>query len=152
MSTILTEEQIAEQIARGAHVGQKRWNGMPYIVHPARVVERVYHPNQRVVAWLHDVLEDTLVTPEHLIESGIQRVNVESVIALSHIPNEFYYDYIMRLSTNRLAVVVKIAVLTDNLSDLKDGPRRQKYLLARELLVRIQEQNKLKWALENQRL
>lgn len=55
---------LAEKIAGEAHQGQYRRGGVvSYIEHPKAVVDRVgADPEARVVAWLHDVLEDTEVT------------------------------------------------------------------------------------------
>lgn len=130
----LTELQIAEQIARAAHTGQKREGGGAYIVHPACVAEMMDTKDRKVVAWLHDVLEDTPISAAYLRVSGISPRNVELVQTLSHKPNELYYDYIMRISKDADAIIIKLADLTHNLMDQKDGHRKQKYLLARQVL------------------
>lgn len=60
---------MAADLARRAHEGQRRkYNGDPYIYHPARVAGRVgllkYATEEMVAAaYLHDVLEDTDVRP-----------------------------------------------------------------------------------------
>ncbi len=46
-------------LAVEAHRGQKDKNGTPYILHPLRVMFRVETEIERVVAVLHDVVEDT---------------------------------------------------------------------------------------------
>lgn len=64
----------AAGLARVAHNGQKRkYNGRPYVEHPARVASRTaLHPeaNEDMVAaaFLHDVLEDTSVTAETILK------------------------------------------------------------------------------------
>jgi (p)ppGpp synthase/HD superfamily hydrolase len=55
----------ALQIAARAHEGQKDKEGLPYILHPLRVMHAV-----QVVAVLHDVIEDTSVTSEDLRQAG----------------------------------------------------------------------------------
>jgi guanosine-3',5'-bis(diphosphate) 3'-pyrophosphohydrolase len=51
----------ALQIAAKAHEGQKDKEGLPYILHPLRVVHRVQGEEAQIVAVLHDVIEDTSV-------------------------------------------------------------------------------------------
>jgi (p)ppGpp synthase/HD superfamily hydrolase len=46
-------------LAAKAHEGQYDKGGAAYILHPLRVMARVTTPEQRIVAVLHDVLEDT---------------------------------------------------------------------------------------------
>ena len=54
----------ARHVATAAHAGQVDKAGRPYIEHPADVAFRVrdHAPQVQVVAWLHDVVEDTTVT------------------------------------------------------------------------------------------
>lgn len=66
---------VAAELARRAHTGQKRkYNGRPYVEHPARVAARTaIHPGSTeemvAAAFLHDVLEDTAVTGEELLKT-----------------------------------------------------------------------------------
>lgn len=68
MSIILKAAALAVR----AHEGQKRkYNGFPYITHPARVAGRVgilpgATEEMVAAAYLHDVLEDTTVTREEI--------------------------------------------------------------------------------------
>lgn len=57
-------------IAARAHEGQVDKAGMPYILHPLRVMLAVRTPEERIVAVLHDVLEDTAVSIEDLRAEG----------------------------------------------------------------------------------
>ena len=54
MSTL--EKAIA--IAAEAHAGATDKAGAPYILHPLRVMLKVNSPEERIVAVLHDVVED----------------------------------------------------------------------------------------------
>ena len=56
----------AWKLAEKAHEGQVDKGGNPYIEHPLAVTDRVVKPEAKVVALLHDVLEDTRVTGEEL--------------------------------------------------------------------------------------
>ena len=57
-----TDVERAKALALRAHAGQVDRAGEPYAGHPARVAARVRTDEARVVAWLHDVVEDTDVT------------------------------------------------------------------------------------------
>jgi (p)ppGpp synthase/HD superfamily hydrolase len=75
---------LAEKLARGAHAGQTRRDGVtPYIVHPADVARRVDTDAEKAVAWLHDVLEDTATTSIDLHEAGIPANVIVAVKALT---------------------------------------------------------------------
>ncbi|MDP2930787.1 MAG: RelA/SpoT family protein [bacterium] len=58
------------EFAKAAHAGQKRFSGEDYIVHPLRaafIVSQLKLDSQAVAAtFLHDVLDDTKVSPEEL--------------------------------------------------------------------------------------
>ena len=66
MSTI----ERAIEIASSAHAGQIDKAGQPYIFHPLRVMLRVSSEHEQMAAVLHDVVEDTTVTIEHLAKEG----------------------------------------------------------------------------------
>ena len=77
----------------------------------------------RVVAALHDVLEDSDLTPEDLRGQGLSEVELEAVLLLTHPEEEPYADYIERIAraeaeAGRLARIVKLADLHNNLSRL----------------------------------
>lgn len=57
---------LALRIATQAHKGQKDKGGNDYILHPIAVAEKVKHPYCKIVALLHDVIEDTEETEECL--------------------------------------------------------------------------------------
>lgn len=111
-------ERILEkaiQIAVNAHFGQKDMAGSPYIFHPLRVMNAVDTTDAKIVAILHDVVEDTPVTFDELIEAGIPKHLVITLRLLTHTDNLSYEDYIFRLSENPLAIKVKLADLKDNM-------------------------------------
>ena len=120
-------------IAVRAHHGQTRWNREPYVVHPIGVAQRVARPltgkfthdyieKAKIIAVLHDVLEDT--------EVGYARISrqfgVEIATAITIVTHEdvdTYAEFIDRIiaSGNELAIRVKLADLEDNMSTLPDG-------------------------------
>lgn len=98
----------------------------PYICHILRVVNRMDTIEQKIVAMLHDVIEDTPVTKEVLIEMGFPNNIVNAVEAISKIPGETYDDYLSRLCYNKLALQVKIADMTDNYTNSLRGEPNEK--------------------------
>ncbi len=64
----------ALSFATAAHAGQlRKWTCEPYVEHPKRVAAAIrdagYGYPEQIVALLHDVLEDTPVTPEQMREA-----------------------------------------------------------------------------------
>jgi len=146
MSTI----EKAIEIATAAHNGQKRWGGEPYFTYLEAVSEIVeknllnslndgyykeYIINEyKIVAILHDIIEDTNTSEKDLEKVGFNNVVRTAVIALTKLPSEKYLDYLKRVAKNNYAIEVKIADLTHNLKDLKKGSMRDKYEMALSLL------------------
>ena len=106
----------AIQLARRAHEGQLDKSGRPYIGHPLRVMGRLTGHRERMVAVLHDVIEDTDVTGEDLTEAGCPPEVVAAVLAISKHPGEPQDAYLTRVAANPLALAVKRADIADNLS------------------------------------
>lgn len=98
------------------HANTIRRNGNPYIIHPIRVSQEVFTENQKAIALLHDVLEDTETTYEELKEEFGSHI-ADTVLVLTHKKDEPYMDYIARVKTNDDAIAVKIADISDNLND-----------------------------------
>lgn len=154
----LTFERAAE-IAESAHAGQYDKIGRPYITHPRRVAVRAvalatYHQlgldleEVRMVAILHDVVEDTSVTLEDLAAAGASEGVLRALRLLTHAHGEPYQEYVERIATDLLALIVKLADVMDNsdpdrLSLLPVAVRERlerKYARARALLkVRLAE-------------
>jgi (p)ppGpp synthase/HD superfamily hydrolase len=122
------------KIALKAHSGQLDKAGRPYILHPIRVMNHMDTDEERAVALLHDVLEDSKYTEEDLLQQGIPEVVVNAVIALTKKMNESYEGFIERVLNNKLAVKIKKADLMDNMDllriksiETKDLERVEKY-------------------------
>jgi GTP diphosphokinase / guanosine-3',5'-bis(diphosphate) 3'-diphosphatase len=98
------------------HKGQKRKGGAPYILHPIRVSQSVEGDSAKIVALLHDVLEDTPTTIDEIKHFGDDVV--DAVVAITHKQGESYVEYIERVKLNTIATQVKIADIADNLNDL----------------------------------
>jgi hypothetical protein len=104
----------AYDFARQAHEGQVDKLGEPYINHIARVMRRLDDPDAKMVAALHDVVEDTPTSLEDLRSEGFPSRVVDAVEAMTKRETEAYTAFIERLSGNPLARAVKVADLYDN--------------------------------------
>lgn len=125
---------LAEYVCRKAHVGQYRRDGVtPYWNHPRDVARRVTTDEEKIVAYLHDVLEDTDYTPERLVSEGIPSHLVDVVQLLTKTEGVPYDTYISNIKQNKIATNVKIADMLSNLSDTPSIAQIQRY--AKALLV-----------------
>ena len=71
---------IALSIARQAHEGQLDKAGVDYIEHPIYVASQVDTEEEKAVALLHDVIEDSPVSAEELLQAGLPETVVTAVI------------------------------------------------------------------------
>lgn len=141
-------EAAAEVYATRMHEDQLDKAGQPYIGHLRRVAERMPTPDLRIVAWLHDILEDTYTVSAQVHEAFGPEIG-DAVDAITRRPAERYSDYIRRAGENPMARTVKIADLIDNSNlsrlssvTLEDVKRQRKYNRALTYLLLIDEQNK----------
>ena len=127
MSRMATLERAIE-IAAKAHAGQVDKAGAPYVLHPLRMMLAVRTPEARMVAVLHDVVEDAEVTLEELRAEGFPAVVLEAVEALTSREGEDYEAFIRRVAPNPIAREVKLADLRDNsdLSRIADPTERDR--------------------------
>jgi len=113
--------QRALEITVDAHKSQKQKDGTPYALHPIRLSLLLATEEQKIVALLHDVVEDTGWTFEDLEREGFSDTIITALRLLIHNDGSPYNDYIERLASNPLAKAVKLADLTDNM-DFKRIP------------------------------
>ena len=111
------------QFAYDAHDGQVDKQGKPYILHPLRVCLSMSDNDLRVVAILHDVLEDTCITVDDLrFKLLLPEDIVADVIYLSKPSRSLkttYVEYIKQINIRGgRAKKVKIADIQDNFSRL----------------------------------
>ena len=112
----------AIQIAVKAHRGQEYEPGVPYVLHPLRVMFRMRTDEERIVAALHDVVEQTDWSLKDLRREGFSAAVVGAVDHLSRRKDESYDDFIGRILPHPLARRVKRADLQDNIEQCR-GPR-----------------------------
>jgi len=107
------EDAIA--LAVEAHRGQRDKAGQTYILHPLRVMLRLEGEAERMVAVLHDVVEDSSYTLEHLRGLGYPEEVLGALDCLTKREGETYEAFIERVLPHPLARRVKLADLEDNM-------------------------------------
>jgi hypothetical protein len=108
-------------IAAQAHQDQKDRAGLPYILHPLRVMQQMDNENEKIAATLHDVIESTSWTLEQLKTAGFSKEVLKIVECLTRDAEEPYESYIDRVSEDSIATKIKLADLEDNM-DLRRLP------------------------------
>jgi hypothetical protein len=139
-----TLEKAIELAAR-AHAGQRDKSGLSYILHPIRVMLRQESDDARIVAVLHDTLEDTDLTEDDLRQAGFSEYVIEAVKLVTHDKKSPYADFVARCAAHPLARAVKLADLEDNsrfdrtlmrpASLRRDSKRLVKYQLSYKFLT-----------------
>jgi GTP pyrophosphokinase len=130
------------------HKGQVRASGEPYLVHPLEVAlilaDMRMDPICVAVGLLHDVLEDTLTTPERLEEYFGKDVLhiVEGVTKISKIPYatseerqaETYRKMLLAMVDDIRVILVKLADRLHNMRTLQHLPDDRRQRISRETL------------------
>ena len=132
----------AISLAAKQHEGQVDKANAPYILHPLRVMLNVPTIEHKIVAVLHDILEDTETTIEDLYQFGFQQHIIDAIVALTKKQGETRLEAAQRARQNPIARVVKLADINDNM-DLsrissptsKDFERLNEYQQVRDILL-----------------
>ena len=133
----LAKINLAFSIAEAAFYKKKDLSGKPYFGHLDRIAQKVDTVDQKVIAYLHDLVEDfpeaySVEELRHLFRDHI----TDSILLLTHRKEERYGEYIEKImnSGNQDAIAVKIADLEDNMDltrlneiNEKDISRLKKY-------------------------
>ena len=101
-------------IAALAHEGQLNKAGFPYVLHPIRVMLRLWSPEERILGVLHDVVEDTRITRDDLRAAGFSETVLEALDSVTRRDGENCEDSMARAASNRIGRAVKLADLEDN--------------------------------------
>ena len=132
---------LARALAAYAHAGQTDKAGAPYLNHPLAVAAQLSEPEEIVTALLHDVLEDTFVTPD-TIENLFGAEILAAVQAVTRREGESYMAFVARAKQNPIARAVKLADLRHNMDlsripnpTAEDHARVEKYRRAEALLL-----------------
>lgn len=135
--------EVAIGLAASAHRGQTDKGGQPYILHPLRVMAAMDTDQERIVAVLHDAVEDNADVRLTEIETTFGTRIAAAINALTKRDGESYDEYLDRVKADEIAIKVKLSDLKDN-SDLSrlgrdptDADRRRldRYLRARAILL-----------------
>jgi len=108
----LLEHAIA--IAEKHHAGQVDKAGRPYMEHPLRVMKAMSNDAERIVAILHDVIEDTDLTLDQLAAEGFPGYILEALDSVTRRDDETYEAFVARAARNPIGRRVKYADLQDN--------------------------------------
>ena len=110
--TALTKKAL--RLCFDAHVDQVDKTGMPYVFHPFHLAEQMDDEISTVCALLHDVIEDTELTSQDLLQMGFPQEVLDVLELLTHDAAVPYMDYVKKISKNPIATKVKIADLLHN--------------------------------------
>ena len=111
MSTL--ERAIA--IAAEGHAGQVDKAGAPYVLHPLRLMLAVRSLDERIVAVLHDVVEDCPGwTFDRLRGEGFSNGVITALQSVTKREGEDYETFVLRAAADPIGRQVKLADLRDN--------------------------------------
>src|SRR4026208_1318792 len=130
------------------HKGQVRHSGEPYLVHPLEVADFLADMKLDVVAvaagLLHDVVEDTLTTPERIQELFGKEIAplVEGVRQIGGIPlssseerqAENFRKMLLAMVDDIRVILVKLADRLHNMRTLHHLPEERRIKIAQETL------------------
>jgi len=142
---------IAKRIAQRVHGNQVDKKDYPYLAHVYDVAQRVneYGENHYIVALLHDAVEDSCSISAAFQQEIINEIKLnfdseiyDAIMAITKLKpplreakEDYMSEYLPRLKENPIAVKVKIADSSHNLSKahliedrVKQGELRQKYI------------------------
>lgn len=124
------------------HAGQRDKMGRAYFQHPMRVAMRCLSDDEKIVALLHDTIEDSDVTVEYLLAEGFPQYIIDGILSVTKRDGENYNDFVARAAQNTLGRVVKLRDIEDNLDVLRldsvspdMAARFTKYLAAHKFLL-----------------
>lgn len=130
----------------------------PYISHPLAVMNLMTTEEEKIVAVLHDVIEDAewqlseIISDEGNFYSifyqpttdngvfeqecyDISKDIYKALDALTKLPNQSYADYLKGITSSKLATKIKLADMFHNMSDNPSEHAKQKYLKALPILL-----------------
>ena len=103
-------------IATNAHAGQFDKGGLPYILHPLKVMHYLKTDDEELqcIGLGHDVIEDTSVTYKDLREAGMTDRIINGIRALTKLPGQTLEEYKEGVFANVDAMRVKLSDLRHN--------------------------------------
>jgi (p)ppGpp synthase/HD superfamily hydrolase len=103
-------------LVTNAHDGQFDRGGVPYILHPLKVMHYLKTNDEELqcIALGHDVVEDTDITYQDLRNANISERVIAGIAALTKVPGETLEEYKDRVFANPDAMLVKLCDLRHN--------------------------------------
>lgn len=113
----------AIEFASKAHAADYDLDGNPTILHPLAVGMMGRNDTERIVGFLHDVVEDTRYDFDDLAEEGFSEEVLSALRLLTHDKETPYMEYVERIckSGNVAAIHVKMNDLKHNLARGREG-------------------------------
>jgi len=133
----MNKQNLALAICLKYHEGTYRKNSdrVPAAIHPIRVANSLVGDEEKQVAYLHDIIEDTEVSFSDLLGWGFSPEVVDAIVCLTHVDGMSYEEYILNVSRNPLARKVKIHDIQDNYSDAPTTQKILHYSQALQILI-----------------
>jgi (p)ppGpp synthase/HD superfamily hydrolase len=97
------------------HHGQIDKSGRPYILHPLRVMQSFKEPHMKIIAVLHDVMEDCGVKFEEIEERFNYGIALH-VDYLTKLKSQSLEEYLSGVKLYESALKVKLKDIEDNMS------------------------------------
>ena len=144
----IDEIQKAFLVAFDAHKGQTRRTGEPYITHPVEVaciLASIQMDSETLMAaLLHDVVEDTPVTKEQLIDKfteqvaelvdGVTKLTQIEFISRAEAQAENFRKMVLAMAKDIRVIIVKLADRLHNMRTLGAMPSHKQHRIAKETL------------------
>ena len=144
--------QRAIEIAVDAHKTDIDKGGNPYILHPLRLMMQMDTEDEKIVAVLHDVVEDhgEQWSMEKIKAEGFPTSVIRGLESVTKMPEEesdasddVYFSFVRRAAADPIGRKVKFADIKDNLDITrlgreiteKDVARIRKYKKALDILI-----------------
>ncbi|MES2204416.1 MAG: RelA/SpoT family protein [Pseudomonadota bacterium] len=143
-------EQVhqAYELGARAHHGQTRHTGEPYITHPvavAIILAKMHLDHQTIIAaLLHDVLEDTLVQKQELIDAfgvevadlvdGVSKLTLMEFETKAHAQAENFRKMLMAMAKDIRVILVKLADRLHNMRTLDAVSNEKRRRVVKETL------------------
>ncbi len=138
----------AYDFAMQAHQGQKRSSGEEYFIHPCAVVEILadfgFDSSTIIGAFLHDVLEDTPITPEQLkqefgqeildLVEGVTKLDKLQFVNREEAQAENFRKIFIAMAKDLRVIIIKLADRLHNMRSLKYLPPEKQQYISKETL------------------